>query len=449
MEAIDNYANEHLARSLAYSILELRQQHHFPALVPLASEALKQRILYLHPVSHSDPDEWNSIIQWQEDQCPEQIELLWQTSHRRHQALGDDVYQNPVYFKRFDADTMHVVIPFQQQDDSVFLVILILEQEQTKAENTPQQQEEEPELKYQNTKQIPLQEWQDIESTWSTTLEEAERKYLLNITTKKTGKPHKPEVDEDASAEYWGEWSSDEDQRNDLDKNVDSNTRGEDSDSDDEYYAHWSENPDTLTPGPETTLEPSNYIPSSLQQELDEEYDQSWNPLYTVPSVPNLMDAHSQALEELTNMLQASLPPPPPGASSAANTMRRPPFHVMTSVDPSLPKSLQHPPPFLDDDVQRQHVPGAYPESRTRTPVRSASFGKITPLSMSTTKNNQVQPPVPPAPASSWDDQKKNAGTLLLKKSLHALVGAAKLLGLTSDEINAMTTDVINDSFYN
>jgi hypothetical protein len=184
MEAIDDYANEHLARSLAYTVLELRQQHHFMALIPMASQALKQRIQYLQPKSQTDADEWNAIIQWQTDACPEQIEHLWQHSPKSTTttttALHDDVYQNPVYYKRFDADTLHVVIPFNQQDDQIYLVILVLEQGDD--EEGGGEAQEEPELKYQNTKQVSLEEWQDIQSTWSDSLEEAERLFLVKVT---------------------------------------------------------------------------------------------------------------------------------------------------------------------------------------------------------------------------------------------------------------------------
>ncbi|KAI8337303.1 hypothetical protein BC941DRAFT_427282 [Chlamydoabsidia padenii] len=409
MEAIDDYANEHLARSLAYTVLELRQQHHFTALIPMASQALKQRIRYLQPKSQTDADEWNAIIQWQTDKCPEQIEHLWQQHTKPTTMLQDDVYQNPVYYKRFDTDTLHVVIPFNQQEDQVFLVILVLEQSEEDEETTAT---EEPELKYQNTKQVSLEEWQDIQSTWSSSLEEAERLFLVKVTKnakhKRKESKSKQAEQKDAPDDYWGDWSSDEEEGNTNQGTPanDNDDNDEDQvDSEDDYYARWSENPGTLTPGPE---EPSIM---HEQQELEEEYDQSYNPLFTVPSVPNLVDTHTLALQELTQMLQASLPASHTSIPSIA-------------IDP-LPKAVQHPLEWEDDQDQDQYVPGAYPLSRgTKTPDVTNHV---------TCTDPQKQ------------QQQYHAGKLVLEKSMRALIGAAKLLGLNADDIRSMVKDILQE----
>ncbi|SAM09319.1 hypothetical protein [Absidia glauca] len=417
MEAIDDYANEHLARSLAYTVLELRQQHHFMALIPMASQALKQRIQYLQPKSQTDADEWNAIIQWQTDACPEQIEHLWQHSPKptttTTTTLHDDVYQNPVFYKRFDADTLHVVIPFNQQDDQIYLVILVLEQGDD--EEGGGEAQEEPELKYQNTKQVSLEEWQDIQSTWSDSLEEAERLFLATTDQK------------EAPDDYWGEWSSDEDAAAGTAKspgNLKDNDDDDDEqeDSEDDYYARWSENPGTLTPGIDDDA--SSKKPREEQQEWEEEYDQSYNPLFTVPSVPNLVDAHTSALQELTTMLQTSLP-------TRSNAI------TSTSIVDPLPKAVQHPLVWEDEQQQQQeqHVPGAYPPSRgTKTPTKQPQ------------QQPQQQQQQQPVQSATSEDQKYHAGKLLLEKSMRALIGAAKLLGLAPDDIRGMVKDILQES---
>ncbi|CAO3586980.1 unnamed protein product [Absidia cylindrospora] len=509
MEAIDDYANEHLARSLAYTVLELRQQHHFLALIPMASQALKQRIRYLQPATQSDAEEWNKIIQWQTDDCPEQIEHLWQhepikpattveEQHQQHSTLHDDVYQNPVYYKRFDTDTLHVVIPFNQKDDQIFLVILVLEQEQQEQDDTGTSMDndttEEPELKYQNTKQVSLQEWQDIQSTWSSSLEDAERLFLVKVTKnakhsrKESKSKQVDQTNKDAPDDYWGDWSSDDESSGDG-KGTHKEQEGVDADDDDDeqldseddYYARWSENPGTLTPGIDEdgnpivdddsislsqdnprrpssstlTQQQQRYHKTDIQQEFDEEYDQSYNPLFTVPSVPNLVDAHTSALQELTQMLQTSLPTPPATAQhpNPSVTYKRPSL-LMSSMD-TLPKAVQQRFEWdqeLDeqesDQDTSQHVPGAYPLSRgTKTPADDQPSSASKPVTtFSTTTTTETTPLAVENTTASWDDQKRHAGKLLLEKSMRALVGAAKLLGLNADDIGGMVKDILQET---
>ncbi|CAO3651346.1 unnamed protein product [Cunninghamella blakesleeana] len=439
MEAIDDYANEHLARSVAYTVLELRQQHHFTTLIPMVSKALKQRIKYLEPKTETNAEEWNTIIQWQHDKCPEKIEHLWQNQQSR-----EDIYQNPVYYKRFDTETLHVVVPFTQDLNFMYIVILVLEQEEVTnndADMDQQQQllnaeEEEPELKYQNTKQISLEEWKEIQSNWSDSLEEAERLFLVKVT--ENAKHHKEELssnNKDAPDDYWGDWSSDEEELKKSDGNVSKQNQqkdddeDEEDDSEDDYYARWSENPGTLTPG-------LNETKRIEQEELQEEYDQSFNPLYTVPSVPNLVDTHASALQELTEILQTSLP----------NSTKRPTstFRSFQPINP-LPKAMQHQVEFDDDDEEddqginiKYKVPGAYPESRDTMPTPPIPPQEQEKEMVSMIENQHHH--------TTWDEQKRHAGKLLIQKSMRALIGAAKLLGLKNNDIVDMFKEIVDEN---
>jgi hypothetical protein len=171
-----------------------------------------------------------------------------------------------------------------------------------------------------------------------------------------------------------------------------------------------------LTPGIDDDA--SSKKPREEQQEWEEEYDQSYNPLFTVPSVPNLVDAHTSALQELTTMLQTSLP-------TRSNAI------TSTSIVDPLPKAVQYPLEWEDEQQQEQHVPGAYPPSRgTKTP----------------TKQPQPQQQQQPVQSTTSEDQKYHAGKLLLEKSMRALIGAAKLLGLAPDDIRGMVKDILQES---
>ncbi|KAG0165017.1 hypothetical protein DFQ28_002220 [Apophysomyces sp. BC1034] len=391
MEAIDDYANENIARSLAYTILEYRQQHNFVSLLPISTTLLRQRVHFLGPTSQTDPSEWNEVVQWQKDRCPEVIEALWTGDG----TTVDDLYQSTVYYQRLDAETLHAVVEFAHREKKHFVVVLALEQGA----------EEISELKYHNTREYSDTEWKDIQ-TWPQTHEEAERLFLTKVTqlhrSHLTATPESTKSNREAPTGYWGDWSSDEEGQDkeeckkEKEKSKTDKTTAEE-DSEEEYYTRWSRDPGTLTPP---------QINPEEQQEMEEEYDQSYNPLFTVPSVPNLMDAHTVALAELTQMLQTSLP----GKTSQGGVSSNP-----------LPKIISR----IQDDSDSQicRVPGAYPE----TPQPTVEDLK--------TISNEV--------SSGWDHQKKEAGRILLKKSLSALVGAGRLLGYEGSEILDMVREIV------
>lgn len=259
--------------------------------------------------------------------------------------------------------------------------------------------------------------------------------------------------DKNAPEDYWGDWSSDEEgSSRDSQKEV-TNHHGhplgcevkDSDDSEDEYYTRWSKDPGTLTPGPDDEAEeqdqkqPGGRIlshPSALQQEeYDEEYDQSYNPLFTVPSVPNLMDAHSAALSELTHMLQNSLPGQPPHAVRASNKFVQP----MTQINP-LPKAVSRLRSSMEEmsleeqpeqqQQQKNSFPGAYPESGTQSPARKAST--------SAAATNEE------AATATVTAEHKEAGRGLFMKSLSALIGAARLLGYEGKDILEMVQEIVN-----
>lgn len=160
-----------------------------------------------------------------------------------------------------------------------------------------------------------------------------------------------------------------------------------------------------------------------------EEYDQSYNPLFTVPSVPNLMDAHTAALSELTNILQNSLP------QQQQQLRNRPFVQPMTQINP-LPKAVSRLRTGMEElaleeqqqQQKRELFPGAYPESGNQTPARVPST--------TTTEEH----------CASLDLPNKEAGRGLFMKSLSALIGAAKLLGYEGKDIVDMVQEAVKDS---
>lgn len=156
MEAIDDWANENIARSVACNVLDYRKQKEYNAIVPLSSKLLCERIRYLL----TSDDQWDTVIQWQEDDCPYVIETAWDTP--------DELYQNQVYYRRLDRETLQCVVEFCHQSKKHYAVVLMLEEEE--------------ELKYHNTRAFSEAEWRSLTDSWSTSLEHAERKFMHHLT---------------------------------------------------------------------------------------------------------------------------------------------------------------------------------------------------------------------------------------------------------------------------
>ncbi|CAO3687056.1 unnamed protein product [Rhizopus stolonifer] len=287
MEAIDEFANENIVRSIVFSAVDKMATRQYQELLPISSQPLQQRAKFL------GTEDW---YRWQKDRSCDVLEDM--VSYRDN--LADELYQKPVYYKRLDADTLHALVEFAEKDQCHYVVILLLGEGSSEISD----------IKYHNVKEIAEEEWLDIFTNWSRSLEEAERIYLTKVTRpKKVFSNQNSKIKETTADDYWGEWSSDEEEE---EEEIGSSREEPDED---EYYSKWSK---------EATI---------TQQEIEEEYDQSYNPLFTVPSVPNLMDTHTAALSELTQMLKTSLP--------------------------SLPD---------------EKLPGAYPESGNRTPAAQTKY---------------------------------------------------------------------------
>lgn len=173
----------------------------------------------------------------------------------------------------------------------------------------------------------------------------------------------------------------------------------------------------------------SNQNPYDLQtteqQEIQEEYDTSYNPLYTVPSVPDLMDTHRSALTELSQMLHSTLPNPSKSVpapvidplpkvvrsrqqSQDAQQQTAKPIITTTAAADA---SENAPPEHGVQDTQRE-LPGAFPSEETAKEMEQPhSF-------------------------------QREAGRVLLMKSLRALVGVGKMVGFNASDILDMVKTI-------
>ena len=165
-------------------------------------------------------------------------------------------------------------------------------------------------------------------------------------------------------------------------------------------------------------LDPQQQYKEIEKLEMQEEYDNSYNPLYTVPSVPDLMDAHHSALVELTQILHDTLPGKP-GQQNKTNGTN-------VNVDP-IPKIVRSKETILDKD----HVPGAFPNGTTTTEE-----------SVARTTNENGAVVISNKESESYGHE---AGRMLLEKSLRALVGVGKMLGFKGSEILSITEKIIKE----
>lgn len=160
MEAIDEFANENIVRSIAFTALEKISTGQYQELLPIASQSLRQRARFLQ-------ENW---YQWQKDTSLRMIEELVSLPD-----FTDQLYQRPVYYNRMDADTLYAIVEFAERDTQHFVVILLLEEGNSDISD----------IKYHNIKEMTEQEWLDVFENWSRSLEEAERIYLTKVARPK------------------------------------------------------------------------------------------------------------------------------------------------------------------------------------------------------------------------------------------------------------------------
>ncbi|OZJ05167.1 hypothetical protein BZG36_02219 [Bifiguratus adelaidae] len=456
MEAIDDYATENIIRSLAITTLNHRKQGNTPLLLSMSSHSLQQRVQALG----SDADN----LQWQKDGSGSAVQELWNDTRE------EDILQVEVYFKRLDAETVHACLQFAQAEGVHYLVVLMLEEGGDLEE-----------WKYHNTREMSDSVWNDMtmkDGQWQRTLEAAERAFLQDVAKRKP----KPPLGQgklnnlDAPEGYWESSSGSESgtpTRQKKKYHIGSDISDNEDDSDD-YWNKWAKSPGTLTPAlneedqgntdgqrmvqassaingqPDTKLRPNPT--AEEQQEMDEEYDNRYNPLYVVPSVPNMADLPVSNIAELTQLLRSSLPK---GTSTNVD---------FSTFDP-LPKVLAARRDLGEDDdaphKSQDPIPGGYPSSRhslsslapsehddkedealslkkTRGPLLR-SLDTHTERRTSTAAPPPTAIPLNSAPSASASPpqglDKRDIARPLFQQALRSLIGMARLMGMEKQDI--------------
>ncbi|KAJ2958186.1 hypothetical protein NQZ79_g6200 [Umbelopsis isabellina] len=461
MEAIDDLANENIVRSVAFTALQFRQQRNVEGLLPVSTQVLQQRVRYLGDQSESTDEDKDYILQWQKDDCPRVIDLIWN-------GYEEDLYQSKIFYKRSDAETLHAIVEFAAKDDKHYVVVVAKEDGA-----------EDQEWKYHNTREINDEEWKKtITTEWSKTIEDAERKFIQDVTKhnedqKKLRKEKKlkrkgkkstkgrggPEEHHGGQApdDYWGDWSS---ENGSQDESGDSNTsHASDSDeSDDGYYNNWSQHPESSGSVPEDDLIAEDTPPdhgkhlgiptfvvdsdshrqvvkrsSMEQQEIQEEYDTSHNPLFTVPSVPNLMDMHTSALQELTTILNSTIQHTEHDKLRTINMNPLPKVMYYRQQEPCDYDNGDDSSSRAESVKYSDKVPGGWPESRQEED--NTSYYAITPGDHHVKYGDHE--------ASGTNSDTKDTAKSFLMKSLSALVAVARMLGFTGRQISDMVDQIV------
>jgi hypothetical protein len=229
--------------------------------------------------------------------------------------------------------------------------------------------------------------------------------------------------------------------------------------SDDGYYNNWSKHPESNDSIPEDEMiaedassdqarhlgvagffrdsESDRQVvkrSSMEQQEIQEEYDNSHNPLFTVPSVPNLMDIHTSALQELTTILNNTIQHNEHDKFRTVNMNPLPKVMYYRQQEnceydgyeeaSSRPESIKY----------SDKLPGGWPESRQEED-NASNYEAVSGDQQSMSRDPEV---------SGTSGDVKDTAKSFLMKSLSALVGVARMLGFTGRQISDMVDQIVH-----
>lgn len=281
----------------------------------------------------------------------------------------------------------------------------------------------------------------------------------------------------EAPDDYWGDWSS-ENASQDGSEESDASSASGSEDSEDVYYNNWSNHPDTNEGSAEDDMEtdhvshhqsremrsPSFFRqldahydagkPTSVEQdEIEEEYDNSHNPLFTVPSVPNLMDMHTSALQELTTILNTTIQPNGSGKSGAINMNPLPKVLYQRQITDDVDYNDEDESTSRTSSVMNSviRLPGGWPESRQEEDDMGYQDALV---SEQPTQSEHAESSGASKAFASWFSQNepsteanvvdaRETAKGFLMKSLSALVRVARMLGFTGQQISEMVEQIV------
>lgn len=187
------------------------------------------------------------------------------------------------------------------------------------------------------------------------------------------------------------------------------------------------------------------------QQEIQEEYDNSHNPLFTVPSVPNLMDMHTSALQELTTILNTTIQHNGSEKSTAVNMNPLPKVMYQRQMIDDNDYNVDDESTSRSDSVRNSaRLPGGWPESRQEEVDLSYTDMPINEQQTQIVQSESSGPSKGFAWFSNNDSNAETSGIdakdtakAFLMKSLSALVGVARMLGFTGQQISDMVVQIV------
>ena len=209
-----------------------------PALLPLLSPILRQRLQLLTPSNNSQSDSWLHLLCWDRQKAEELASIVEKSEWEPHPVSGqiemEDV-ANPKY-KRFDEETLRAVLPVAEFGLTVFYLWCTSEQEGNGwrvAEVTPYKKEH------------------SEDATWTSSIFDADTSSPERIVS---------ETIRDAEdAEALG-----------PNGNVQISAANEDAEDDDDYWNQYDRTPGP-TPGPEKSPVPHS-IPTQSRATEDDYY---------------------------------------------------------------------------------------------------------------------------------------------------------------------------------
>ncbi|CAG8506157.1 4897_t:CDS:2 [Ambispora leptoticha] len=164
MNATTPYSSEFEIRKTAHNALLARYARNYPNLLSLSALPLVQRVHFLapnQPFELMQQEDLEPYLQWQNDGVSDFLLHEWDP-YSSTSVLQDA----PIYYKRWDKETLHAMLEFGRKGIRKFVAILVWEEEKQEdiqydePQELRQEQTKEPEKlecknwKYYNTKEV-------------------------------------------------------------------------------------------------------------------------------------------------------------------------------------------------------------------------------------------------------------------------------------------------------
>ncbi|CAG8560645.1 4157_t:CDS:2 [Ambispora gerdemannii] len=238
------YSNEFEIRKTAHAALLARYARDYPSLLLLSAFPLVQRVHFL-----AQQQDLESYFQWQFDASSSFLQREW-NPHSSTSVLQDA----PIYYKRWDKETLHAMLEFGRKGTQRFVVVLLWEEEKQKFWQKDIKYEEQQELEQEQTKEsekLEFKSWKYYNTkevlNWEEYLSDG-WELVIDLTDQKFNKlktiiPSDIAEEDESDADYWDQYpaSDDKDVAASSESSVQNNRSSGDDDNGESYWDQYGQ----------------------------------------------------------------------------------------------------------------------------------------------------------------------------------------------------------------